>query len=231
MKVFTVRNGKVSEGAKVERFALKGAGIEIDAVIIGEEGRGRERGVLPVQGETAGSVLRYAAIGQTKAGMPKLIAQPGPGDSTKCIVVFRTEGGFRGGASHTGDCHDEPCPHRGQLVEQWSRTCPDCGAAMREPLTDDRSPGVLLHPDVGTVRRWDDFPGEIICRGEIAQGIAGRMGGNEQIVAVLPAGVWFRTGYSGRLYGAPSAHHYRFDGERLIAVTRDERQVLAEVDA
>ena len=40
MKIFTIENGKVTEGAKVDSFTLKGAGVSIPANIIGEEGRG-----------------------------------------------------------------------------------------------------------------------------------------------------------------------------------------------
>ena len=34
----------------------------------------------------------------------------------------------------------------------------------------------------------------------------------------------FRTTYSGRLYGAPSAHYYSWDGQQLLGgLTWDER--------
>lgn len=228
MKVFTVRNGNVTEGAQVEKRLLKGAGVEIDAVTVGEEGRGRELGVLPVQGAPDDGILRYTVVGQTKAGKPKLVAQTGAGDTEACVVVFRTEGGFRGGAQHTGDRHDAPCPRRGTKETSGIWRCTECDVALPHRTYDSNDPGYVVHPDEGSVRRFDAFPGEIICRGSIAQGDAGRMGGNEQIVAVMPRDVWFRTAYTGRLYGAPSAHYYRFDGERIIAVTWEERQLLEE---
>ena len=49
MKIFTINSGVVYDGATVESFSLKGANITIPAILIGEEGRGRELGVLPVQ--------------------------------------------------------------------------------------------------------------------------------------------------------------------------------------
>ena len=49
MKIFTIENGKVTEGARVDTFTLKSAGVSIPAILIGEEGRGRKLGVLPVQ--------------------------------------------------------------------------------------------------------------------------------------------------------------------------------------
>ena len=225
MKVFTVRNGSVSEGAKVERFALKGAGVEIDAVVVGEEGRGRERGILPVQGQTTDGWVDFATVGQTKADKPKLISQAEAGDLSACLVVFRTKGGYRGGAEHTA------------AVERWRAehqyAVPREGGAVGVEWKWEKISGVK-----DEVRAWArerglkeiiryghmDFPGEVICRGVIAQGDAGRMGHNEQIVAVVPKGVWFRTAYTGRLYGEPDAHFYVFDGERLIAVTEEEYQ-------
>lgn len=218
MKVFTALNGKVTEGAKTEKIALKGAGVEIDAIVVGEEGRGRARGVLPVQGAT-GEILTHAVVGQTKSGRHKLIAQPQPGDGDACIVVFRTEGGFRGGASHTGDrngLYDVDVygdrERRGISYEDAVAHCQATGVHL-----DNLKPNGFL-----------PFPGCALAEGMIADGAAGRMGGNKQIVAVMPRGVWFRTGYSGRLYGKPTAHYYRFDGDQLIAVTWDERQLMEE---
>ena len=40
---------KIIERARVGSFALKGAGVTVPAILIGEEGRGRKLGVLPVQ--------------------------------------------------------------------------------------------------------------------------------------------------------------------------------------
>ncbi len=49
MKVFTIASGEVTEGARVDSFTLKGAGVTIPAIIVGEEGRGRKLGIVPVQ--------------------------------------------------------------------------------------------------------------------------------------------------------------------------------------
>lgn len=242
MKVFTVRNGSVSEGAKVEKRILKGAGVEIDAILVGEEGRGRELGVLPVQGAPADGILRYAAVGQTKAGKPKLVAQANAGDTSACIVVFRTQCGFRGGAEHSGDVVRET-----YALKSWALAdARAAGVVLQTEYTPSEAMSALLtmdaflHPGSPPLRNPDlsgrfersmelaPFPGEVICRGTIAQGDAGRMGGNEQLIAVMPRDVWFRTAYTGRLYGAPAEHYYRFDGERIIAVTWEERQLLEE---
>ena len=197
-KVFTIVSGEVSEGATVERFFLKGAGINIPAILVGEEGRGRQLGVVPVQltaqqyeewKEKGFVIIRAAEVGQTKAGKPKLFAKENADTDEKIICVFRTKIGFRGGNSHTGD-------RIGTTKDSWG----------------DEHP--VFAP----------FPGEILVKGVIAQGIAGRMGAGEQLVAVMPKGVVFRTGYSGRLYGEPAAHYYIWTGRLLLAATWEERQ-------
>ena len=82
-------------------------------------------------------------------------------------------------------------------------------------------------PNAGFRRGLDfyPFPGEILCEGKIAQGHAGRMGSGSQLVAIMPAGIVFRTGYSGRLYGAPSAHYYVYRDGQILSATWEEREV------
>ena len=71
----------------------------------------------------------------------------------------------------------------------------------------------------------EPFPGEVLVEGVIAQGDAGRMGNGDQLVAVIPKNVVFSTKYYGRLYGAPSEHFYIFDGDKIISVTKEEREL------
>ncbi len=253
-RVFTISSGTVSEGAEIEEVSLKGAGITIPAIIIGEEGRGRERGLVPVgnppmipcperkkevysssgvcgcgvqlDDKKEGSHIRYhsdtgvvqgklmfAEVGTTKAGKPKFFSQLAPNSDEKIVVVFRTKMGFRGGNSHTGDRQSWKCSKFGCDTYGDGATmpevCPKCGATGGW----DGGPKLSFAP----------FPGERIVSGQIAQGDAGRMGSGEQIIALIPKGVVFRTSYSGRLYGAPAAHYYKWNGEKLIAATWDER--------
>lgn len=187
MKVFTIESGKVIEGAEVVTFALKNADVTIPAIIIGEKGRGRQLGVLPVKlteenynkwkaGETV--TIHFAKISETKSGKPKLIEMESNNDNNEAVVVFRTKIGFRGSNDHTGD-GDEP------------------------------------------------FPGKVLVEGVIAQGDAGRMGSGDQLIAVIPKNVVFSTKYYGRLYGAPSEHYYIFDGDKIISVTKEERELTS----
>lgn len=84
--------------------------------------------------------------------------------------------------------------------------------------TGDRSPEWTQEEPV-----FLPFPGEVLARGTVAQGGAGRMGSGSQLIAIVPKGMVFRTAYSGRLYGEPSAHYYLFDGQNILAVTWEER--------
>jgi len=201
MKVFTIESGKVTKGVRVDSFTLKGAGITIPAIIIGEEGRGRKLGVLPVQllpeqykeWKEKGYVnIHSAEIGETKSGKPKLFQTEDADTLEKCICIFRTMIGFRGGNSHTGDRDDRDGGRGKDEKDYWGP----------------------FHP----------FPGEVLCEGIIAQGDAGRMGSGSQLVAILPADTVFRTGYSGRLYGYPAEHYYIFRDGQLLAATWEERE-------
>src|SRR5690606_8627228 len=118
MKVFTIKSGEVYEGAEVVTFQLKHVDVSIPAIIVGEEGRGRQLGVLPVKltdenydkweaGETV--TIQFAKISETKSGKPKLIEVENDNSDNEAIVVFRTKIGFRGSNDHTGD-GDEPFP-------------------------------------------------------------------------------------------------------------------------
>jgi hypothetical protein len=199
MKIFTISEGRVSEGAIVDTFKLSKAEISIPAILVGEEGRGRRLGVLPVQllpssykeWQEEGTVsIHSAKVGETRAGKPKLIETSGITDTEKCICVFRTRIGYRGANEHTGD--------------RDGRTEKDYWGAEHP----------TFHP----------FPGEILCEGIIAQGDAGRMGSGSQIVAVMPAGIVFRTAYRGRLYGAPGSHYYIFRDGQILSATWEERE-------
>lgn len=196
-QIFTISSGSVSDGAIVGKFTLKGAGVEIPVITVGETGRGRHQEILAVhlpqdlyaEWREKKSVKVYAGkIGKTKSGKWKLFAEAQADSDEKIIAVMPTKIGFRGGNSHTGDRTGE------------TSNC-------EYPV-------------------FAEFPGTVLVEGTIAQGNAGRMGSGRQLVAVMPKDVWFRTGYSGRLYGGSNAHYYKWDGNILTAMTWDERQLI-----
>ena len=232
MKVFELANGDVREGARLAKYS-PAADVNFPAILVGEEGRGRKLSILPVGGQIAESEgrypdLRYATVGATRRGAPKLFLDGAEREDDKmCLVVFRSPIGFRGSNEHTGDRHDTPCPLRGTVVTpNWQGECPTCGLSMHVNVSGGVDEQHVNHsPKYGELMTFDEFPGTILVRGVIAQGDAGAMGSGEQLVAVIPTGVVFRAGYSGRLYGAPSAHYGRFDGRTLEVLTWKDRQL------
>ena len=236
MKVFTVENGTVTEGARVETFTLQGAGITIPAILIGEEGRGRKLGILPVQlfpdshkewQEEGYVYINFAEIGTTKAGKPKLFQTEDADTTEKCVCIFRTMIGYRGGNSHTGDRKEE------YWVPNWvgSSKLSDLSLELKEKYTKEEARKIAeeVNSSLDALFRreieFHPFPGEILCEGIIAQGAAGRVGSGYQYVAVMPEDTVFRTGYSGRLYGTPSADYYIFRDGRILAATWEEREI------
>lgn len=236
MKIFTIESGKVTEGVRVVAFTLKGAGISIPAIIVGEKGRGRELGILPVQllpdtyaewQEEGYTHIHSAEVGETKAGRPKLIQTEEVDTLEKCICVFRTMIGFRGENDHSGDRKEE------YWVPYWTwrPNIVALGKEVKEKYTKEEALKIAEKLKIDWDRVFDKeilyfpFPGEILTTGIIAQGDAGRMGRGEQLVAILPADTVFRTGYSGRLYGAPSEHYYIFRDGQILAATWEEREV------
>ncbi len=242
MRIFTIQSGEVAEGVRVDSFALKGAGIAIPAVVIGEEGRGRKLGVIPVQllpeqykewKENGHVYIHSAKIGETKTGRPKLFQTEDADELEKCICIFRTKIGFRGGNSHTGDRKDEYWV----INRFWRSDLSALGKELKEKYTEEEAISIAeeLNSSLNSSYQWDviferklefhPFPGEILCEGVIAQGDAGRAGSGKQLVAILPADTVFRTGYRGRLYGSPSAHYYIFRNGELLSATWEEREI------
>ena len=239
MKIFTIESGNVNEGVRVDSFTLEGARVTIPAIIIGEKGRGRKLGVLPVQllpeqykewKDNGYVYIHSATLGTTKAGRPKLFQTEDADTLEKCICIFRTKIGYRGGNSHTGDFKKEYWV----LKRFWRSDVSALGKELKEKYTKEEV--MEIAEELGSSAEsypWifdrkielKSFPGEILCEGFIAQGDAGRMGSGEQLVAILPADTVFRTGYSGRLYGAPSEHYYIFRDGQLLAATREEREI------
>ena len=238
MKVFTINSGVVFEGARVDTFTLKGVNVSIPAILIGEEGRGRELGILPVQllpnsykdWQENGSVyINYAELGTTKTGKPKLFQVENVDTTEKCICVFRTMIGYRGCNDHTGDRKEVY-----YTIPWYINLPPEVPKKPRYTKEEFEKyvPILCKHRGTDDWREVFDgkieylpFPGEVICSGIIAQGAAGRMGSGRQLVAVIPANTVFRTAYGGRLYGAPGAHYYIYRDGKILVATWKERVI------
>lgn len=198
--IFTVERGVPERGAVVRRFELSD-GTVIPAILIGERGRGRELGVLPVSGvelpESGHTMIYASGVAETRSGRKKLVAAPEPNTDEAAVVVFRTVPGFRGGCSHTGDV---------------------IGVEENDDPFSPYSVRYVFAP----------LPGEVLCEGYTAQGDAGRMGGGPQIVLLLPREAIVGVHRSGRLYGEPPTRYFVFDGNKLLVATYDERFLLPE---
>ena len=190
MKSFTIENGTITQGVVVTKLSLKNAGFDIPAIIVGEEGRGRSIGAVPVQlskenyelwkqeGEV---VVQNFDSSCTRAGYPKLVETIDMGDPNYIVVVLKTMIGYRGSNEHTGDMKNG---------------------------------------------KYLPFPGIMLSEGIIAQGDAGRMGSGTQLVCMIPKDFVFRTAYTGRLYGQPSQHYYKYNNHSLISLTKEERMIV-----
>lgn len=210
--VYTIADGRAESGAQVISLRLQGAGIDIPAITVGEEGRGSSLGVVPVEGLPAGEGRLLAArIAHTRQGKPKLIAvAPETASPEAVLVVFRTTIGYRGGNRHDGG------------PTGWSCVCGAAGTG--EPPA--ACPASQWHARPNVV--YGPFPGRMLARGGISQGAAGRMGSGDQMVALIPKGAIFRIARSGRLYGQPGVHWARWDGTSLVVLTPEERALLDE---
>lgn len=215
-KVFTAEDGRVKNGAQIDEMQLASADVKIDAIIVGEEGRGRRRGIIAVAGAPSDKILHFASIGKSKTNRPKFMAADSATDKTAAIVVFRTSIGYRGSNDHTGDREGWRCRKCDSIFREFAvaKKCPTCGHAVLEKLDFE----IYYRP----------FPGQILVEGVIAQGGAGYAGSGKQIIALVPANVVFMTHYTGRLYGKEPHHFMLFDGEKLVSVTLTER-VISEM--
>lgn len=107
MKVKTIAEERILDHAAVSVFKLAD-GTVIPAVVVGERGRGRKLGVLPVQltvqsyktwTEKGVVNVSFGRLGQTRSGKPKLIETETSEDSL-LLLVFRSPIGFRGNNKH-----------------------------------------------------------------------------------------------------------------------------------
>ena len=232
MKIFTVVNGSVTPGAAVSKHSLTGAGIAIPVILVGEAGRGRKLGVLPVAQDAIPMVpcpsqgSRYLTSGRPceQCGIMLGPALEGGGYSVPTAEHPQTGEAF--GLLVAADVDSSRAGHP-KLVAEGAASADEClivllttpGFRGGASHTGDRLP-----QSEGEDLFFSPFPGRTICSGSVAQGDAGRMGGCEQLVVVMPRGVVFRTSRSGRLYGKPGSHYYVFDGSAILAATWEERQ-------
>lgn len=201
-KIFTISSGTVSLGAIVTRLTLTGAGVDIPVITIGEIGRGRHQESLAVH-----LPRDLYAEWQEKGSVRVLAGKIGKTQAGKWKLFAEAE----------ADANEKMIavmPTKIGFRGGNSHTGDRTGETTKDAWSNSEYPV------------FAEFPGTVLIEGTIAEGDAGRMGCGGQMIAVMPKDVWFRTGYSGRLYGGPPAHYYQWDGKNLLSMTWDERQLV-----
>lgn len=97
-RIFSFDHFRLSEGVLVQEHTLTN-GQKIPAILIGEAGRGRKLGVIPVKGSpVAIPGERIFAARPQKAGDGANLTwgDPATADQSACLVAIRCDGGFRG---------------------------------------------------------------------------------------------------------------------------------------
>lgn len=234
MKVYTLSNGNSTQGTTVRPYTLKNTSpaVSFPAITVGEFGRGRSLGVLPVallpeqEAElvaTGKTTLHHAVVGATRSGAPKLLARPNSEPGEDCILVILTDPGYRGGCEQAGDLLGWSCwtcDLKKKTGDSQSHikirgggnvpeNCPVCGESR--------------YSSTGPKASYADFPGKVVCRGATAQGDAGAMGGGPQIVAIVPQGSVVAERRTGRLYGNPPVFLHKIGVAGIISATPEER--------
>lgn len=207
MKVYTIRNDEQWNGAKVAWELPFGDGKRAFSHIgVGEAGRNRRYEFLTIQNwnhpADEDERLMDAALRQTRKGgwaLHRLTDSPANRDG-RCLVVNRSTMGFRGGVQMVGDRHD--CC--------WPKWCeqhfPPDDSFLAPPPQRRELAGVT-----------------VLITGQVADGSAGRMGsGLEYVFTAEPGAIWC-VRRTGRLYGNPSGHYWRWDGSALETATAAER--------
>jgi hypothetical protein len=169
------------------------SGIQIPVIQVGEPGRGRKLAFLPVQ---------------LLPDSQKVWEHDGSVDISHATIGKTLKGAPKIIESGAGSGNTEALIIVPTMI----------GYRGGNSHTGDRIDGY----DPENIQ-FQPSPFTILCEGYIAQGDAGNMGSGSQYIATVPTNWVFRTGYSGRLYGAPKSHYYIFTGSQILVATWDER--------
>lgn len=201
MKVYTVDAAKVSNTVEVIKHTIS-YGVSIPVVAVGEAGRGRKYAYLVVD------LLPKSKQHWEQMGSVQISA----------VKVGQTKAGAPK-LIETADSLDE-----GWLALTLTIFRTQIGYRGSNSHKGDYLGGYYEGTEPKAAH-CADFPGLILAEGMVAQGIAGNMGSGKQLIAILKVGDIVRTGYGGRLYGAPAAHYYKVLPDSILCATWEERQI------
>lgn len=246
--VFSIDNRSVSKGASPQWLTLSN-GQKIPALIVGDEGRGRTRGVVPLDrmpmapckwwGEEIPTYMFNKICGV--CGEPL-----SPPDVNG--LCFHPEAGHAPGQLFAASLTTTRAGRPKFRVEMKPNTDEAAILVVNSTIgyrgsnthTGDDDGWKCLHcnqrwaenppeqcPECRATpyKQFKPVPGKILATGRIAQGAAGRMGSGEQHILLIPKDEVLRVAMSGRLYGQPSEYFYVFDGQQVIKATREEREL------
>jgi hypothetical protein len=97
MKIFTVINGDVMEGAAARKVTIQAADVEIFAICVGETGKGRLFSYIPISGVNADQWVKNVKLSKTRTTKPRFIVDDNNVDDNnteECIIVFKHTAGY-----------------------------------------------------------------------------------------------------------------------------------------
>ena len=101
MPIFTVARGRVYPTRPEDKNTSP-------KLVVGEAGRGRAMGVIPVMRAGCLEEVKAVTVGRNMSGYPYFDADfPLATSAEYCVVVFHTHIGFRGWNAHTGDARPD----------------------------------------------------------------------------------------------------------------------------
>ena len=239
MKIFTVVKESVLDRAEVTSLTLA-SGVNIPAITVGEDGRGRKLGVVPTVllpnsleiWENKKSVwINNVRIGQTGAGKAKFFEKEQDND-TDCVVVMRSDYGYRGvnyhGARIVWEINEPYCtvqarfknglftPELSQSFEKYMENTSYASYDSVEEFVNENS--------YTTVQ--GNIEGVLLASGHIADGMAGRVAGGDQYIYHIKDGTTFAVKMTGRMYGNPDAYEYVFSNGKITAYTARDLEII-----
>lgn len=203
MRIFTIENGKVSDGAKVNACCVFDKEKTFPAIVVGEHTARTHLGILPIylnddqyrsllaNGET---VIHYGSL-KTIDRNVRLFAQDSPdSERNEVLCVFLTDTPHNGRNLHGGDFRGE--------AHQFGRN-------RNQPLAK--------------------FPGVTIARGTVFRGEQTHNRYGSQLVATIPVGEIF-TVCSFEWNGESQYHSFLWTGNEMLGgITPDERNANPEI--
>ena len=203
MKIFECSFSGVKEGAVVSQHH------NLPAIVIGEEGRGREIGYVFVKGAKPKEKVLSGDLTFVNHVPVIMVGNENETKHDEVVVVARTKMGFRGHGYLRGR-------HLGWRLQydfvglDVSEVYPTEEAA-EDAAIEERKRGKYLK----VVAAFDKYEPPILAMGTVADGMAGNMGSATQVIFIAKEGEKFSLYRTGRLYGGEPIISFEVSGGRV----------------